>query len=186
MSTTHCEPVIGIDEVRMLQRDPETRLIDVRSPTEFSVGHIPGAMNVPLDELESRTADLSTPGRKVLVCKSGMRAEMAYALAKGEVADLAILDGGTDAWARAGLPLVRSVRSRWALERQVRLVAGLIVLTAVTAGYVSSELWFVAAGAVGLGLTIAGATDFCGMGILLAKLPFNRSPSCRPCTGAGG
>jgi len=186
MPTTHCEAVINVIELRSLQQDPETQCIDVRSATEFGAGHIPGAINMPLDELESRGDDLSLFGRKVLICKSGVRAEIAYALLEDRVPGLFLLSGGTDAWRGTGLPLVRSVRSRWALERQVRLLAGLIVLTAVTAGFAINQLWFLGAGAVGLGLTIAGATDLCGMGYLLAKLPFNRRVHSRTCTEAGG
>ena len=186
MPTTHCEAVINVIELRSLQQNPETQCIDVRSATEFAAGHVPGAINVPLDELESRGDDLSRFGRKVLICKSGVRAEIAYALLEGRVPELLLLSGGTDAWRGSGLPLVRSVRSRWALERQVRLLAGLIVLTAVTAGFALNQLWFLVAGAIGLGLTIAGATDLCGMGYLLAKLPFNRRAHSKTCTGAGG
>lgn len=185
MRSTHCEPLIDTSELQMLQRSPETRCIDVRSATEFATGHIPGAISVPLQELETRISDLSLAGRIVLTCKSGTRAEIAYALLECQMPNLLLLEGGTDAWERAGLPLVRSARCRWALERQVRLVAGLIVLTAITMGFWVNELWFLLAGLIGIGLTIAGATDFCGMGILLAKLPFNRRPSClRTSSGA--
>lgn len=185
MPITHCEAVIDVTELQTLQHDPEALCIDVRSATEFAAGHIPGVVNIPLDELESRVADIPRWGQKILICKSGMRAEIAYALLEDRVPGLVLLLGGTDAWRRAELPLVRSVRSRWALERQVRLVAGLIVLTAVTAGFAVNRLWFVVAGAIGLGLTIAGATDFCGMGYLLAKLPFNRR-ACSSTRAAGG
>ena len=86
----------------------------------------------------------------VLICKSGVRAEIAYALLEDRASGLLLLSGGTDAWRGAGLPLVRSVGSQWALARQVRLLAGLIVLTAVTAGFALNQLWFLVAGAVGI------------------------------------
>jgi hypothetical protein len=75
---------------------------------------------------------------------------------------------------RAGLPLVRSAKTRWSLERQVRSGAGLLVLTGVGLGVAVSAWWYLLAGFVGAGLTFAGATDICGMGMLLGKMPWNR------------
>jgi hypothetical protein len=86
---------------------------------------------------------------------------------------LVVLQGGTDAWAKAGLPLVVSAKSRWALERQVRLAAGLLVLSSVVVSLTVYPPMVFLAGLVGLGLAGAGLTDFCPMAILLAKMPWN-------------
>ena len=64
MPTTHCEAAINVIELRSLQQNPETQCIDVRSATEFAAGHIPGAINMPLDGLERRGDDLSRVGSK--------------------------------------------------------------------------------------------------------------------------
>jgi rhodanese-related sulfurtransferase len=173
MTAVQCESTI---DVRELNNSPAFAFqsIDVRSATEFAAGHIPGATNIPMDEIESRVGDLQ-PGRPiVLVCQAGKRASMTHALLAGQVDNLLILTGGTDAWKSAGLPLVASTRTRWALERQVRLGAGLLVLTGVLLGFLVNPGWFWLAGFVGGGLIFAGTTNFCAMAHLLALLPWNR------------
>jgi rhodanese-related sulfurtransferase len=181
MTALNCETTIDVQE---LSRGPNSswQCIDVRSTTEFAAGHIPAAINIPMDEIESRLGDLRPGGHTVLVCQSGKRASMTRSLLTGQVADLLVLEGGTDAWKAAGLPLVASTRSRWALERQVRLGAGLLVLTAVTLGFLVNPRWFWLAGFVGAGLTVAGTTNFCAMASLLALLPWNRRGSRMKCS----
>ena len=156
--------------------------IDVRSATEFAAGHIPAAVNIPMDEIESRLGDLRPDLPIVLVCQAGKRASMTRELLAGRVGDLRVLNGGTDAWKTAGLPLVASTRSRWALERQVRLGAGLLVLTGVVLGFLVNPGWFWLAGFVGGGLVFAGTTNFCAMAHLLALLPWNRRGSRMECS----
>lgn len=153
------------------------KLIDVRSPSEYATGHIPGALNIPLEQIEARLNDLGHDPI-ILVCKGGKRARMAAGLLQPCFANVAVLEGGTDAWIRAGLPVVASVRARWSLERQVRLGAGLITLAGVVLGFTMNSVWFYLAGFVGLGLTFAGLADLCPMGILLARMPWNRAQSC--------
>ena len=152
-------------------------LIDVRSPSEYATGHIPGALNIPLEQIESRLEDLG-PSPLVLICKAGQRARMAAGLLQPCFEKVTVLEGGTDAWVRSGLPVVASVRARWSLERQVRFGAGLLILTGVVLGFTLNSAWFYLAGFVGLGLTFAGLTDFCPMGILLGRMPWNRGQSC--------
>jgi rhodanese-related sulfurtransferase len=105
-------------------------LIDVRSASEFATGHIPGAIHIPLEQVESRVDDLGSNLPIVMICKSGQRARMAAALLRPCRPQAKVLQGGTDAWRAAGHPLVVSSNTRWSLERQVRLAAGLIALTA--------------------------------------------------------
>lgn len=157
-------------------------MIDVRSPTEFAAGHIPAAINIPMDELESRLADLRPGTHTLLVCQSGTRAALTHGLLASRVPDLYILGGGTDAWAAASFPLVTSTRLRWALERQVRLIAGLLVLTGVLLGLLVHPFWFGLAGFVACGLIVAGTTNFCAMARLLALLPWNRPGSSVKCS----
>jgi rhodanese-related sulfurtransferase len=159
--------------------------VDVRSTTEFAAGHIPAAINIPMDEIESRIGDLRPESRTVLVCQAGKRAAMTRELLAGRVDDLYVLAGGTDAWKSAGLPLVASTRSRWALERQVRLGAGSLVLIGVLLGFLVNPAWFWLAGFVGCGLVFAGTTNFCAMAHLLALLPWNRRGSRMECSTGG-
>lgn len=165
-----------------LESSPFRQWIDVRSTTEFAAGHLPGAVNVPMDEFEARLADLG-PEPIVLICKSGKRARMVAGLLEPCRRDVAVVEGGTDAWARARLPLVSSKKTRWSLERQVRLVAGLLILAGTIFALTTSRLWLGLTGFVGGGLTFAGLTDLCPMGILLAAMPWNRSRSCTPVQG---
>ena len=158
---------------------PSHKLIDVRTPTEFAAGHISGALNVPLDQIEARLDDVDPASPVVLVCKAGSRARMASDLLAPCRQNTAVLAGGMDAWYRAGLPVVVSSRSRWSLERQVRLGAGLVVLIGVVASLLSSPRWIFLSGFAGLGLTFAGLTDFCPMGSLLARMPWNRTSKLR-------
>ena len=156
------------------------QLVDVRSAGEFAAGHVPGAVSIPLEEIERRLGDLNAEQTLVLICKSGTRSGIAAEFLKDKRAKLAVLQGGTEAWAKAGLPLVVSAKSRWALERQVRMAAGLLVLGSVMLSLTIYPPTVYLAGFVGLGLTGAGLTDYCPMAILLAKMPWNRTNKSVP------
>lgn len=158
---------------------PETLLVDVRSSSEFASGHIPGAVNIPLDQIEARVDDLSRDFSIILICQSGTRARMAAALLEPCRPKIAVLEGGTKAWIGSGLPAVVSVRTRWSLERQVRLGAGLLVLTATVLALTVNPLWLLLSAFVGLGLSFAGLTDICAMGMILEKMPWNRLTHCK-------
>jgi rhodanese-related sulfurtransferase len=147
--------------------------VDVRSSTEFAAGHLPGAVNIPLDELDSRLGDFALDLPVVLICKSGMRAGLAHSILRQCRQNASVLEGGTDAWVRAGQPLVISTRTRWSLERQVRLIAGSLVLLGAVLSLTFEPRWVLLSGFVGLGLTFAGFTDICPMGLLLGKMPWN-------------
>ncbi|WP_433380748.1 rhodanese-like domain-containing protein [Streptosporangium sp. CA-115845] len=166
---------------RLMDSGQAPRLIDVRTPGEFETAHIPGSVNVPLDLLrehrERLCAHLNGPRREqmVLVCRSGQRATQAAAALSGagQVAPR-LLEGGILAWQGAGAPL-RTGRARWELERQVRLVAGSIVLTSILASTLFPPAKWLAA-AIGGGLAFAALSNTCAMGMLLARLPYNRGP----------
>lgn len=152
--------------------------IDVRSATEFASGHLPGAVNIPLDQLEGRLQDLDVNRKILLVCQSGTRAGLAAAMLEPCRKDVVVLQGGTATWIKEGLPVVASVKNRWSLERQVRLGAGVLVLVGVVLGNIASVKWTFLTGFAGLGLVFGGLTDICPMGILLDKLPWNRASHC--------
>jgi rhodanese-related sulfurtransferase len=176
-----CNPAIDVQEL-CNPGNSGWQCIDVRSATEFAAGHIPAAINIPMDEIESRIGDLRRDHPIVLVCQGGTRAEMTRDLLAGRTGDLFVLRGGTDAWKAVGQPLVASTRSRWALERQVRLGAGVLVLTGVILGLLVDPRWFWLAGFIGCGLVFAGTTNFCAMAHLLAHLPWNRRGSRMECS----
>ena len=152
------------------------RLLDVRTPSEFENAHISGAYNVPLDQLNEHARELrAADGVVVLVCQSGQRAERAETVLRAAgMANMHVLDGGMKAWIGAGLP-VRRIRARVSLERQVRIVAGSIVAIGALGALTISPLLAVVPALVGSGLVFAGVTDTCAMGMLLARLPYNRA-----------
>jgi rhodanese-related sulfurtransferase len=162
------------------QPPSQAQLIDVRSPSEFASGHIPGAVNIPMDQIESRIADLSSTIPIVLICQMGKRARMTAGLLEPCQLQLSVLDGGTSAWIQAGFPIVQSVRSRWSLERQVRLGAGLLVLAAASLALLLDPRWLFLAAFIGLGLTFSGFTDICPMAEILKKMPWNKTTHCKP------
>lgn len=162
-----------------LEQGVDVRVLDVRSPAEFEGVHIPGAYNVPLDTLGEHAEDIQRHVDEpvVLVCRSGMRASQAeQRLAGAGMGNVKVLEGGMMAWERID-GAVRRGAVRWDIERQVRLVAGSIVLTSIIASiWVPALRWV--AGLVGGGLTVAAASNTCAMGMLLSKLPYNRSNTC--------
>jgi rhodanese-related sulfurtransferase len=160
-----------------LRSQPAPQLIDVREYAEFAGGRITGAMLVPLAELRSRAASLDPKRPVVLVCHSGNRsAQGCQQLCELGFENVIQLAGGMLAWRQAGLPIEKDARAPWALERQVRLVAGSLVLTGLALAHfwpnAIALTWF-----VGAGLVIAALTNSCLMGMLLAKLPWNRPSS---------
>jgi rhodanese-related sulfurtransferase len=160
----------------LLRHDATVRLLDVRTPSEFENAHISGAYNVPLDHLNEHATEVrDARGPVVLVCQSGQRAQRAEALLKSSgMANMHVLDGGMNAWVTAGFP-ARRIRARVSLERQVRMVAGALVATGGIAALAVNPLFAIVPALVGSGLLFAGATDTCMMGMLLAKLPYNRA-----------
>jgi rhodanese-related sulfurtransferase len=161
--------------------DPDTvTVIDVRSPAEFETVHLRGSYNVPLTMVGEHTEQLAAhlDRRVVLVCQSGTRATQAHQRLAGVGAErVHVLDGGIAAYSAAGGDVVHG-RARWALERQVRIVAGTLVLAGLAAGLRAPKARLLAGG-IGAGLTVSALTDTCTMGRVLAALPYNRGPRDR-------
>jgi rhodanese-related sulfurtransferase len=153
-------------------------LIDVRTPMEFQEVHIPEARNVPLSDLDvpallaARRAGADEP--IYLDCRSGSRGRQACEkLLSAGVVNVINVDGGTLAWADSGLPVVRGQKVM-SLERQVRIAAGSLVLLGAVLGWLVHPAFVGLSAFVGAGLVFAGITDTCGMGLLLAKMPWNQ------------
>lgn len=170
MSTSMTIP----DLLRLRATSSSLQLIDVRSAGEFATGHLPGAINIPLEQLLARAADLDAAAPVVLVCQTGVRARMAADRLQPRGLRTQLLEGGTAAWIAAGHPVVSSAATGWALERQVRLGAGLLVLAGLMLDWLVHPLGVGLAVLAGAGLTFAGLTDVCLLGSLLARMPWNR------------
>ncbi|MDP3850485.1 MAG: rhodanese-like domain-containing protein [Luteolibacter sp.] len=153
-------------------------LLDVRTPAEFEEIHAEGAVLVPLDILDRKRVEDARgadAGPVYILCASGIRSVKAAAqLESAGLGDLHVVEGGTKAWDAAGLPVLRG-RKTISIERQVRIGAGLLVLTGVSLGWFYHPGFFLLSAFVGAGLVFAGITDICGMAIFLAKAPWNRS-----------
>ena len=163
---------------RRRQRLP-TDLIDVRTPVEYATVHAEGAQLIPLDKLDPQAVMAARNGSAdeplYVICKSGARAAKAVEKFRAAGFDNVIsVAGGTTAWADAGLPVVRGTSRIISLERQVRIGAGSLVVLSVLLGWLVHPALFGLAAFVGAGLVFAGVTDWCGMGLLLARMPWNQ------------
>ncbi|NNF65737.1 MAG: rhodanese-like domain-containing protein [Acidimicrobiia bacterium] len=172
--------VIDSSQLRQLRaEDPDIRILDVRTGGEFETLHIPGSYNVPLGTLGEHARDLASVEHPVvLVCQTGGRASKAHeSLVAAGKETLHILEGGMEAWDESGGDVVRGNTDRWAMDRQVRFVAGSLALASVAASTVIPGAKWIAAGVAG-GLTYSAATDTCAMAAMLGKLPYNQSDNC--------
>jgi rhodanese-related sulfurtransferase len=171
----------------LIQTGRHIELIDVRTPAEFREVHIPFARNVPLDRLDPAAVrgGLADPAQPVhVVCRSGNRAAKACEQLAAAGLDVINVAGGTQAWEQAGLPVTRGKKTI-SLERQVRIAAGTLVLIGIALGaFVHPALYGLAA-FVGAGLVFAGITDTCGMGLLLARMPWNQVRTLQSVQAAG-
>jgi len=163
---------------KILAAQPSSPVIDVRTPVEFAEVHVPSARSVPLDELKPSSLQLQKDQPVYLLCRSGQRAtKAAEKFTKEGFTQPVVIEGGTLAWIDANLPVTRGTIKVISLERQVRITAGAIVFTGVLLAHFVNFNFIWLSGFVGAGLVFAGITDFCGMGLLLAKLPWNKRTS---------
>ena len=170
------EPAARIDAAglkRRIDAGERLTLVDVRSAVDHGAARLHGSINVPLETLRSAAGSIPSQNPIVVVCQTGTRAALA-APALRERGAVLVLDGGLDAWRKCGFGVEGRGVGVWPLERQVRLAAGALVLlgtllaVAVHPGFVGIAIF------VGAGLVVSGLTGFCGMALLLAKLPWNR------------
>lgn len=158
-------------------------LIDVRTPAEFETSHIEGSLSHPLDTLNPAGIEslASEKDLCLVICQTGGRARSAAEkLRAAKLPEVCILDGGVDAWVQAGLPVVEGPRRVLPLMRQVQIAVGTISATGAALALWKNPLFAIIPLLMGCGLMFAGITGFCGLAMLLAKMPWNRAsgPSC--------
>lgn len=182
--------VISIHELQsILASDGTPDLIDVRTPAEFAGIHVPGARSLPLDQLDC-TEVLSTPGRKqdsplYILCHSGARAKKAAEkFASAGFDNCAVIDGGTQAWAEAGLPVERGARTVLPLDRQLQIAIGVLVLAGVLLSQFVNHGWIWLSGFVGCGLIFAGLSGVCVLRMVIARMPWNQATTKSSCCAA--
>lgn len=157
-------------------------LIDVRTPVEYRELHVDFARNTPLSELD--IARLATERRGTeeplyVICRSGSRAGQACKSLEAAGIPVVNVEGGTLAWEAAGLPVVRGKKAM-SLERQVRILIGSMVLISSLLAYFVHPLWIALAAFFGGGLIFSGITDFCGLALILARMPWNHVAESAP------
>ena len=163
------------DRVAELLAQRSAVLIDIREADEFARRHVMGALSRPLSSFETAHLRLEPARDVVFTCRSGMRTAANVERLKAVVDGPAyILEGGLDAWAAAGLPVERDRKAPLEIMRQVQIAAGLLVLVGVGLGLTVSPAFLGLTAFIGAGLTVAGATGFCGMARLFALMPWNR------------
>lgn len=177
--TTAAVSKINPQDLYLKQQNGENvEIIDVRTPAEYQSVHIPSARLAPLDVLDphqvmgSRTADAHDS--LYLVCQSGSRTSEAWKrFAAAGFDNVVCIDGGTQAWEQAGLPVERG-REVIPLERQVRIGAGAMMLVGVALGLLVHPVGLILSAGVGAGLVYSGITGNCGMAKVLARMPWNQ------------
>lgn len=160
-------------------------LLDVRTGMEYGSGHIPGAKLMTLNEIsdESLIEHLGDPKERdqasiFVTCQSGFRAQQAVERIRATgYQNLVLVEGGTEGWEKAGLPVKRCGRFI-SMERQVQIAIGSLLLLKVIFGFTLHELFFLAGALIGVGLIMAGLTRWCGMARLIAMMPWNRNNDC--------
>jgi len=175
MSVTTISPA---EISRLVQNGQSPAIFDVRTPAEFAGVHVVGARSVPFDELDPAAIAAQrqgTNGPIYVICQSGGRsAKACERLTEAGIGPVYSVEGGTTAWERQGFPVSRGSSRVISLERQVRVVAGSLVFLGTLLAWRIHPLFLIVPGFVGAGLVFAGVTDYCGMGLLLGKMPWNR------------
>ncbi|WP_240134994.1 rhodanese-like domain-containing protein [Streptomyces sp. MUM 178J] len=172
---------VALDADQARTRLHELTVIDVRTPAEYASGHLPGALNLPLDRIRRALPEIrhaADRGDILVVCASGARSESACKLLAEEGIPTATLSGGTGAWSAEGHDLHRpaacDTRRGWSMERQVRFTAGTAVLLGLLLGLLAHPAFLLLSAGLAGGLVLSAVTDTCGMAAALGKLPHNR------------
>lgn len=168
------KPISPRDAARLIREGAV--LVDIREADEHARERIAGARHHALSKIDVETP--ARPGDDVLIfhCRSGMRtkANAEKLAAAAQDCEVYVLEGGIDAWKKAGLPVALDRKQPIEIIRQVQIGAGSLVLIGVLLGAFVNPLFYALSGFVGAGLLFAGVTGFCGMANLLALMPWNR------------
>lgn len=153
-------------------------LIDIRENDEFSREHIQGAICIPLEQLNINGLPDPTENCVIFCCKSGGRTQSACnqlaKLAENSDVEICVLDGGVNNWKAAGFAVEENKKAPLPMMRQVQIAAGSLILLGMLLGSTLSPIFYLLAAFVGAGLVFAGISGFCGMAVLLAKMPWNK------------
>jgi rhodanese-related sulfurtransferase len=181
MKTLQFESSVTADALQRLMGRGPVQLLDVRTHGEFAAAHVPGARLVPLDDLNPAAFLRETgpeSGPVYVICQAGTRARKAIEkFRRAGFDDCVLVEGGTQAWIDAGLPVVRGASKALPLMRQVQLTVGAISAAGAALALLVDFHFAIIPLIMGCGLVFAGLTGICGLALLLAKLPWNRTAS---------
>jgi rhodanese-related sulfurtransferase len=153
----------------------EIHLVDVREQIEFAGSRISGASSLPLGELEERHKELDHSKPIYVMCRTGRRSAEAQKKLKAlGFTNVINVVGGIEAWKKEELPVERDEYAPWSIERQVRFTAGSLVFIGVVLSLFVHPYFVFLSGLVGLGSAFTAVIDWCGMGMLIGKMPWNR------------
>lgn len=153
-------------------------LVDIRESAEFLREHVPDAVFLPLSEIVAgkNVVNVSIYHPVIFHCLAGSRTtQNADVLIRAAApASIVLLSGGINAWKSASLPTIEDKKYPLPIMRQVQIVAGILILTGVLMGYAIDKSFFLLSGFIGAGLLFAGVSGWCGMAVLLSKMPWNK------------
>ncbi|GAB4182231.1 MAG: rhodanese-like domain-containing protein [Terrimicrobiaceae bacterium] len=161
-------------------------MVDVRTAGEYEGSHVAGSVLHPLQELNpAKVKELSQGAPVYVMCQAGMRAARAAGqLAASGIDPVFVVDGGMNAWEAAGLPVQRGGRRVLPIERQARLCMGALAFVGGVLAYLVNPAWAGLSVFAGAGLIFSALTDWCGLGLMLARMPWNASNGGGGCCGS--
>jgi rhodanese-related sulfurtransferase len=171
----------GVSPHEANARKTTALFLDVRTPAEFEEAHIEGSVLHPLNNLAPGEIEKLASGKNncVIICQSGSRARLAAAKLKAsKLPGPCILDGGVQAWIDAQLPVIRGERKVLPLMRQVQITIGFVSAVGAALALVVDPRFAIIPLFTGCGLLFAGLSGFCGLALLLARMPWNQASSC--------
>ena len=169
--------VISVEQLQKLEGHDKI-FVDVRSPAEYRSVRVQGAVNLPLNSLtcedvKKLVGDKQNPAI-ILLCGKGGRARKAAEILQAGSFNLLVVEGGTNACVDANIPTEKGGAAMISIERQVRIGAGSLVCLGLALGYFVNPNFYFLSAFIGAGLIFAGVTDWCGMGLLIARAPWNK------------
>ena len=178
-ANTEVPSITPRDLYRKWRRGDEIEIIDVRFPISFAEVHAPKARSVPFETLDPHEVMVQREGAVneplYIICQIGVRSRDAARLfMEAGFTNVVNVEGGTRAWQEAGFPVVHERQRGWPLRRQVQLAAGSLIVAGSAVALFLNPVFFAIPAAVGAGLIYTAATDNCAMGVVLAKMPWNR------------
>ncbi len=167
-----------VEAIELIKKD-EAVLIDVREAEEFKAEHIVYALSLPLSYLEHNFKLLNIPSHKSIIfqCARGFRSQEACKKVKELGCSqnrLFSLERGIESWKELNKSVVKSISYKVSLFRQVQIIVGFLIAMSVILGLTGMPLAFLVAGIIGMALFFAGLAGWCGLAIILSKMPWNK------------